>query len=64
MNSKTLEQELAKKIAYMDNKSFANFITRCCIIYNEGHHNKISDFSLYHLDRVTEISFVEGDTDD
>lgn len=57
MNSKTLEQDLAKKIAYMDDKSFANFITRCCIMYNKYHNDRVSDFSLYHLDRVTEISF-------
>ena len=31
---------------------------------NKGHHDKESDFSLYHLDRETEISFVEGDIDE
>ena len=64
MNSKTLEQDLAKKIAYMDRESFAKFITRCCIMYNKYHHNDITDYSLYHHDEVTNYSFLEGERDE
>ena len=58
MNSKTLEQDLAKKIAYMDRESFANFITKCCVMYNRYHHDNITEYSLYHRDEINSHSFI------
>jgi hypothetical protein len=64
MNSNTLEQELNKKIAYMDRENFANFIKRCCARYNKYHRDKITDYSLYHHDELISYSFLRGEVDE